>query len=146
MSISFLQITDIEDIIGSKVIQIREKKDYIKNKLIEDLEECYYGNIYNDAIQRIKSVEDCGFVIKYECDEDIFIRYNKYWHIDDYGLEKLDDYQAILITTEFDKYLMFHDDVIDKIKKFKCKYQDYFKIQWLNGKNLHYFDTDSEDE
>ena len=145
----------VDDMIGSKVIEIRKKKDYIKKELIEDMESFYMNDIYDHCIFKIVNVIDVGFCKKYETihefegvaeSDNNYIEYDGYWHTEDDGLEKLDEFSGMLITTEYDRYLMLHYSESPKIRKFKPKYQDCYKLEWINGDNVNYYDTETESD
>ena len=178
MSISFLQTLDeklVEDMIGSKVIQIRKRKDYIKNKLIQDLEEFYnMYNMLNDNIYKIDNIIDGGFAKLYECDYnryklDIqvdtnmvihrkmvfydtqpfnFVEFGGYWYEDDQccPLESIDCYDYTAIRITTE----FDEYIMflnnDGIKKFKCEYKDCFKLELMNGKPIKYESSSEEEE
>ena len=144
----------VNDMIGTKVIEIRKRKDYIKNELIDDIEGFYntYGDIYEGCIFKIVNIIDGGFAKKYEtiygdpCRYNYtrytFVEYDDLWHIESDGLEKL-DFSGMLITTEFGRYLMLNLDTGEKLHKFKPKYKDCYKLEWINGDKVNYL-LDSE--
>ena len=154
---NYLQTLDtnlVDDMIGSKVIEIRKRNDYIKNELIGDMEEFYntYGDIYEGFLFVIVNVIDGGFAKKYDTiygDPSrynyfsyTFVEYDDLWHIESDGLEKL-DFSGMLITTEIGKYLMLSLDTGEKLHKFKPKYKDCYKLEWINGDKVDYL-LDSE--
>ena len=145
---NFLQTLDsnlVNDMIGTKVVEIRKRKDYIKNELIDDIEGFYstYGDIYEGCLFEIVNVIDGGFAKKYETRYNYtFVEYDDLWHIESDGLEKL-DFSGMLITTEFGKYLMLNLDTGEKLHKFKPKYKDCYKLEWINGDKVDYL-LDSE--
>ena len=143
----------VEVMIAPKVIELRKDKDeYIKNNLIDDMQDWYMGDIYEDVIYKIENIIDGGFAKKYECveydgeSEVSFVDYDGNWHIDCGYLNKLEEHWGIMITTKYGKYLMLHFlQYPNKINKFKCKYKDCFKIEWINDIDLVY-NSDSDDE
>ena len=150
--INILDPNLVDMMIVPKVVELRkEKLLYELFELRPAIIEFYFGEIYNDMLYKINNVIDGGFAKKYECVEaddddgnplDIsFIEYDGHSHVDDGcgGLTHLDQHSGLLITTKYGKYLIYHFMYPSaKINKFKCKYKNCCKIEWLNGYDLKY--------